>query len=88
VISLRIFVLLLGGLIVVLGSDRIGMGGAGPLAVIVAAFFASAAWINKGWRVGEVSKILNTDILPNELSCIIITIESSGANVWCHLAVL
>ncbi|KAF4529021.1 hypothetical protein B566_EDAN016870 [Ephemera danica] len=53
VISLRIFVLLLGGLIVVLGSDRISMGGAGPLAVIVAAFFASSAWINKGWRVGE-----------------------------------
>ncbi|XP_059482694.1 sodium/hydrogen exchanger 9B2-like [Neocloeon triangulifer] len=40
----RIFLLLGGGILAVFGSERVGFGGAGPLGLIVAAFFASSGW--------------------------------------------
>ncbi|XP_065346105.1 sodium/hydrogen exchanger 9B2-like isoform X2 [Cloeon dipterum] len=42
----RILLLLGGGILSVLGSERIGFGGAGPLGLIVAAFVASSGWLS------------------------------------------
>jgi hypothetical protein len=36
--------LMTGGILAVLGSEKIGFGGAGPLGLIVAAFVASCGW--------------------------------------------
>jgi len=43
------------GLISVLGSESIGLGGAGPLAVVTAAFVSCYSWTQQGWEVEEVS---------------------------------
>lgn len=65
---MRIFVLLLGGLLAVLGSEHSGFGGAGPLAVILAAYVASSGWEAQGWKVGEVRIDLYCDKTTLKLS--------------------
>lgn len=47
--------LLGGGLIAVLGSELVGLGGAGPLGCIAAAFLSCYAWSKQGWDVEDVS---------------------------------
>ncbi|XP_065352910.1 sodium/hydrogen exchanger 9B2-like [Cloeon dipterum] len=63
VISIRVFLLLLGGLVAVLGFDRLSLSGAGPLAVIVAAFGAGTAFANQGWPVGQNQVALTFGVL-------------------------
>ncbi|CAH1388367.1 unnamed protein product [Nezara viridula] len=53
VVPLRILILLGGGLIAVLGSDLVGLGGAGPLGCIAAAFLSVYAWTKQGWDVED-----------------------------------
>ncbi|XP_073987063.1 na[+]/H[+] hydrogen antiporter 1 isoform X2 [Rhodnius prolixus] len=53
VVPLRILMLLGGGLIAVLGSELVGLGGAGPLGCIAAAFLSCYAWSKQGWDVED-----------------------------------
>lgn len=49
--------LLGGGLIFIFGSEMIELGGAGPLAVVAAAFVSSWVWSTLGWHIEDVSFI-------------------------------
>lgn len=51
VVPIRILTLLGGCLIAVFGSEVIGMEGAGPLAVIAAAFLSIYFWSKQGWKI-------------------------------------
>lgn len=53
VVPLRILMLLGGGLIVIFVSEHLGLGGAGPLGVIAAAFVSSYAWSKQGWNIED-----------------------------------
>ncbi|XP_034231222.1 sodium/hydrogen exchanger 9B2 isoform X2 [Thrips palmi] len=53
VVPLRVLMLFGGGLIAVLGSEAIGLGGAGPLAVVAAAFVSCYSWTQQGWEVDD-----------------------------------
>lgn len=53
VVPLRVLMLFGGGLIAVLGSEAIGLGGAGPLAVVAAAFVSCYQWTQQGWEVDD-----------------------------------
>ncbi|KAJ8686519.1 hypothetical protein QAD02_022313 [Eretmocerus hayati] len=53
VVSLRVLMLLGAGMISVFGSERINLRGAGPLAVIAAAFVSSYFWQEDGWAVNN-----------------------------------
>ncbi|XP_031763854.2 sodium/hydrogen exchanger 9B2-like isoform X1 [Galleria mellonella] len=52
-VPLRVLLLLTGGLVSVLGSEEIGWGGAGPLAVIAFAFVACKNWSELGWEIED-----------------------------------
>ncbi|XP_046412714.1 neuroligin-1 isoform X1 [Neodiprion lecontei] len=52
-VPLRILMLLGGGLIAVLGSEAIELGGAGPLGVVAAAFVSCYFWQKDGWEVED-----------------------------------
>ncbi|XP_068621556.1 sodium/hydrogen exchanger 9B2-like isoform X2 [Battus philenor] len=52
-VPLRVILLLAGGLMSVLGSEEIGWGGAGPLAVIAFAFVACKNWAEQGWELED-----------------------------------
>ncbi|KAH0554196.1 sodium/hydrogen exchanger 9B2 isoform X2 [Cotesia glomerata] len=52
-IPLRVLMLLFGGLISVFGSEAIELGGAGPLAVVAAAFVSCYFWQEEGWDVED-----------------------------------
>ncbi|XP_033325284.1 na[+]/H[+] hydrogen antiporter 1 isoform X1 [Megalopta genalis] len=52
-VPLRVLMLLSGGLLAVFGSEAIELGGAGPLAVVVAAFVSCYFWQKQGWEVDE-----------------------------------
>ncbi|CAK1603264.1 unnamed protein product [Parnassius mnemosyne] len=52
-VPLRVLLLLTGGLMSVLGSEEIGWGGAGPLAVIAFAFVACKNWSEQGWELED-----------------------------------
>lgn len=54
-VPLRVLMLLGGGLIAVLGSEEIQLGGAGPLGVVAAAFVSCYFWQQDGWDVEDVS---------------------------------
>lgn len=54
-VPLRVLMLLCGGLIAVFGSEAIELGGAGPLAVVAAAFVSCYFWQDDGWDVEDVS---------------------------------
>lgn len=58
--------LLGGGLLAVFGSERIELGGAGPLGVVAAAFVSCYFWEKQGWEVEDVSNCtnINTHICP------------------------
>jgi len=60
--------LLGGGLLAVFGSEAIELGGAGPLAVVAAAFVSCYFWQQEGWEVDDVSEILREDPPPPSLS--------------------
>ncbi|XP_063529708.1 sodium/hydrogen exchanger 9B2-like isoform X1 [Cydia strobilella] len=53
VVPLRVLMLLAGGIVSVIGSEEIGWGGAGPLAVIAFAFFAGKNWSEQGWEMED-----------------------------------
>lgn len=53
VVPLRVLLVLTGGLMMVLGSEEIGWGGAGPLAVIAFAFIAGKNWSEQGWELED-----------------------------------
>lgn len=54
--------LMTGGILAVLGSEKIGYGGAGPLGLIIAAFVASC-----GWRTDSVEdRVPNENLFSNE----------------------
>ncbi|KAL0105705.1 hypothetical protein PUN28_015873 [Cardiocondyla obscurior] len=50
-VPLRVLMLLGGGLLAVFGSEAIELGGAGPLAVVAAAFVSCYFWQQEGWDV-------------------------------------
>ncbi|XP_044011535.1 sodium/hydrogen exchanger 9B2 isoform X2 [Aphidius gifuensis] len=52
-VPLRVLMLLGGGLIAVFGSEAIELGGAGPLAVVAAAFVSCYFWQKDGWEVDD-----------------------------------
>ncbi|XP_048484466.1 sodium/hydrogen exchanger 9B2 isoform X3 [Plutella xylostella] len=52
-VPLRVLLLLTGGLLSVLGSEEMGWGGAGPLAVIAFAFVACKNWTEQGWELED-----------------------------------
>ncbi|XP_063838819.1 sodium/hydrogen exchanger 9B2-like isoform X5 [Ostrinia nubilalis] len=52
-VPLRVLLLLAGGLFFVLGSEEIGWGGAGPLAIIAFAFVACKNWADLGWELED-----------------------------------
>jgi len=52
--------LLGGGLLAVFGSEAIELGGAGPLAVVAAAFVSCYFWQQDGWDMDDVSTNLCT----------------------------
>ncbi|XP_030021395.1 sodium/hydrogen exchanger 9B2 isoform X1 [Manduca sexta] len=52
-VPLRVLLLLTGGLVSVLGSEEIGWGGAGPLAVIAFGFMACKNWVDLGWDLED-----------------------------------
>uniref|UniRef100_A0A8D8ZRS9 Mitochondrial sodium/hydrogen exchanger 9B2 n=1 Tax=Cacopsylla melanoneura TaxID=428564 RepID=A0A8D8ZRS9_9HEMI len=52
-VPLRILMLLGGGLIVIFASEHVGLGGAGPLGVIAAAFVSSYSWSQQGWEIDD-----------------------------------
>ncbi|CAB3364808.1 Hypothetical predicted protein [Cloeon dipterum] len=62
-ISIRIFLLLLSGFLMILGFDFVKLPGAGPLAVIIAAFMAGATFANQGWLVGQNQVALTFGVL-------------------------
>ncbi|XP_026461632.1 sodium/hydrogen exchanger 9B2 [Ctenocephalides felis] len=53
VVPLRTLMLFGGGLIAVFGSESIGFEGAGPLAVVAAAFVSCYFWSQQGWEVED-----------------------------------
>ncbi|XP_066583918.1 uncharacterized protein [Prorops nasuta] len=52
-VPLRVLMLLGGGLLAVFGSEAIELGGAGPLAVVAAAFVSCYFWQKEGWEVDD-----------------------------------
>ncbi|XP_024885513.1 sodium/hydrogen exchanger 9B2 isoform X1 [Temnothorax curvispinosus] len=52
-VPLRVLMLLGGGLLAVFGSEAIELGGAGPLAVVAAAFVSCYFWQQEGWDVDD-----------------------------------
>ncbi|XP_034951609.1 sodium/hydrogen exchanger 9B2 [Chelonus insularis] len=52
-VPMRVLMLLGGGLIAVFGSEAIELGGAGPLAVVAAAFVSCYFWQEDGWNVED-----------------------------------
>ena len=55
---MRILILLGGGLIFIFGSEHLELAGAGPLAVVAAAFVSSWVWSTLGWEIEDVSHIV------------------------------
>ncbi|XP_003426703.2 sodium/hydrogen exchanger 9B2 [Nasonia vitripennis] len=49
-VPMRVLMLLGGGLLAVFGSELINLGGAGPLAVVAAAFVSCYLWQKDGWE--------------------------------------
>ncbi|XP_043467171.1 sodium/hydrogen exchanger 9B2 [Leptopilina heterotoma] len=52
-VPMRVLMLLGGGLLAVFGSERIELGGAGPLGVVAAAFVSCYFWEKQGWEVED-----------------------------------
>lgn len=52
-VPLRVLMLLGGGMLAVFGSEAIELGGAGPLAVVAAAFVSCYFWQKDGWEVDD-----------------------------------
>lgn len=57
-VPMRVLMLLGGGLLAVFGSEAIELGGAGPLAVVAAAFVSCYFWQTQGWEVDDVSTFI------------------------------
>ncbi|EGI63990.1 PREDICTED: mitochondrial sodium/hydrogen exchanger 9B2 isoform X1 [Acromyrmex echinatior] len=53
IVPLRVLMLLGGGLLAVFGSEAIELGGAGPLAVVAAAFVSCYFWRQDGWDMDD-----------------------------------
>ncbi|XP_050506843.1 sodium/hydrogen exchanger 9B2 isoform X2 [Diabrotica virgifera virgifera] len=53
VVPLRVLLLLVGGMIAVFGSEMIGLGGAGPLGCVTAAFASICFWTKQGWDIED-----------------------------------
>ncbi|XP_018353146.1 PREDICTED: mitochondrial sodium/hydrogen exchanger 9B2 [Trachymyrmex septentrionalis] len=53
IVPLRVLMLLGGGLLAVFGSEAIELGGAGPLAVVAAAFVSCYFWQQDGWDMDD-----------------------------------
>ncbi|KAI4478117.1 hypothetical protein M0802_014582 [Mischocyttarus mexicanus] len=58
-VPLRVLMLLGGGMVAVFGSEAIELGGAGPLAVVAAAFVSCYFWQKDGWDVDDVSSFIS-----------------------------
>ncbi|XP_045458955.1 sodium/hydrogen exchanger 9B2-like [Melitaea cinxia] len=52
-VPIRVLLLLTGSLMSVLGSEEIGWGGGGPLAVIAFSFVACKEWVEQGWELED-----------------------------------
>lgn len=53
-VPLRILMLTGGGLLAVMGFEETSLQGAGPLAVIIAAFTSIYFWTKQGWSIEDV----------------------------------
>nr|XP_014102702.1 sodium/hydrogen exchanger 9B1 isoform X1 [Bactrocera oleae]XP_036226455.1 sodium/hydrogen exchanger 9B1 isoform X1 [Bactrocera oleae] len=53
VVPLRSILLFVGGLVAIYGSERLEYEGAGPLAVVFAAFTSNLFWCKQGWEVDD-----------------------------------
>lgn len=62
VVPLRILMLLGGGMIAVFGSELVHLEGAGPLAVVAAAFVSIWIWSTQGWDIEDVSGFIYDEI--------------------------
>lgn len=62
-VPMRVLMLLGGGLLAVFGSEAIELGGAGPLAVVAAAFISCYFWQKQGWEVDDVSVYIHIYII-------------------------
>lgn len=62
-VPMRVLMLLGGGLLAVFGSEAIELGGAGPLAVVAAAFISCYFWQKQGWEVDDVSIYIHIYII-------------------------
>lgn len=62
--------LLGGGLLAVFGSEAIELGGAGPLAVVAAAFVSCYFWQKQGWEIDDVSKLTYSELAGNSASIV------------------
>lgn len=52
-VPIRILMLFGGGLLAVFGSEMIHFDGAGPLAVVFAAFTSNYYWCRQGWSIDD-----------------------------------
>ncbi|XP_047515460.1 sodium/hydrogen exchanger 9B2-like isoform X1 [Pieris napi] len=52
-VPLRVLLLLTGGLASIFGSEEIGWGGAGPMAVIAFSYVACKNWVEQGWELDD-----------------------------------
>ena len=62
--------LLGGGLLAVFGSEAIELGGAGPLAVVAAAFVSCYFWQKQGWEIDDVSTFTYSEVAGNSASIV------------------
>lgn len=53
VVPIRTIFLFAGGMLAIFGSDKIGFEGAGPLAVVFAAFVSNYYWCKQGWEIED-----------------------------------
>ncbi|XP_063236339.1 sodium/hydrogen exchanger 9B2-like [Bacillus rossius redtenbacheri] len=53
VVPLRVLMLLGGGVLAMLGSEAMGLGGAGPLCCVTSAFVSIACWSRQGWEIDD-----------------------------------
>ncbi|KAJ8867940.1 hypothetical protein PR048_031749 [Dryococelus australis] len=53
VVPLRILMLLGGGMLAMLGSEGLGVGGAGPLSCVTSAFVSITCWSQQGWEIED-----------------------------------
>ncbi|XP_058802648.1 sodium/hydrogen exchanger 9B2 isoform X2 [Phymastichus coffea] len=95
-VPMRVLMLLGGGMLAIFGSEKINLGGAGPLAVVAAAFISSYMWQKDGWEVDdnpvatsfEIFWMIFEPILFSLTGTQIVMREMNGSSVYIGIACL